>query len=234
MATASITQARPGNQPRFYELWGEECMICSDPDVDFYVQRPTCHPQCQAMECILCNMKGRLNDPRCPFCRNPEPLIPRERPGQILLSRRKERAAREIWAECFQRLGGGEILSRYGQEDVDALQAVTIIARATKIPILFMDPLDAGAIHDDKNLAMAFTKAHLDLYELYATDPAMPPLEEIPQQDWNLQEGWGSGWEAGWGTLYFRNPIVLPPGVGYQYGGGYLLIPLRHHFNILH
>ena len=86
-------------------------------------------------------------------------------------------------------------MSRYRQEELDALRAVPIIARTTGVPILFMDPYDAGAIHSSKNLGMEFTKAHLALYELRAVDPEMPPLEEIPQ-DWNLQEGWGSGWEA--------------------------------------
>jgi len=173
----------------------------------------------------------QIERPALPFCREPEPIIPREREqGANFLPRWKEQVAREIWAECFQQLGGEEIVRRYTrQEEVDALSAVPIIARTTGVPILFMDPYDAGAIHSSKNLGMEFTKAHLDLYELRAVDPEMPPLEEIPQ-DWNLQEGW----DTGWGTLYFRHQIVLPPGVGYQYGGGYLLVPLRNHFNILH
>jgi len=145
MATASVAQAGPSNQPRFYELWGEECLICNNQDVDFYVKRPTCQPNCPAMECILCNIQGRSNDPRCPFCREPEPIIPRERPqGENFLPRWKEQAAREIWAECFQQLGGEAIMSRYRQEEVDALRAVPIIARTTGVPILFMDPYDAG------------------------------------------------------------------------------------------
>jgi len=43
---------------------------------------------------------------------------------------------------------------------VDAYSAILIFARTTKIPLLFMDPSDAGAIHVCRKLGWEFTKAH--------------------------------------------------------------------------
>ena len=104
------------------------------------------HEGSPARDCILCNIQGRAQDPRCPYCREPEPLLPREKDeDEEFLPRWKEQIARDTWAACFNQLGGEEIVRRYTeQEELDAYSAILIIARTTKIPLVFMDPSDAG------------------------------------------------------------------------------------------
>ena len=151
MATYTTKKAtKTEGGPKFYESWNLMCHLCCSDKVDFFVKK-SCG--CPAIECIACNLRWRSIDPRCPTCRQPEPVITerevdefgREKPW---LSRPKERLARDTWAACYVGLGGAEIIQRYtGRKEVDAFDAITVLAQTTGFPILFMDQYAAGTVH---------------------------------------------------------------------------------------
>jgi len=155
--------------PAFYESWDLMCHLCCSDDVDFFVKKKSC--DCPAIECIACNLRWRWINPLCPTCRQRVPVITKREVDEFgreepWLSRSKERLARDTWAACYEGLGGAEIIQRYtGREEVDAFDAIDILAQPTGFAILFMDQYAAGAIHVCRKLGWEYAKAHLNLYQ---------------------------------------------------------------------